>query len=441
MNEVYNFINQLKINNSVVILAISGGPDSMFLLNLMLKLRDKLNLTLVVAHVHHNIRKESDYEAEKVKEYCDNNNIIFEMMKIENYPDNKFSEEVARNIRYNFFDKLINKYNSDILFTAHHGDDLIETVLMRISRGSTLKGYAGFERISCDRGYKIARPLVFLTKDYINDYLIKNNIWFAVDMSNKNQTYTRNRYRNNILPVLKDENINIHSKIIDFSDKLLLANEYINKQMLKYKYIINQNEIDIIEFNKLDKILKIYLLEHYLKKIYKENIKLISNTHIEIILNQLSKSKNTKINLPMSKIGLLEYNKFKIINCKKQKEYEYIFNDEIILPNGNRIIKDNDTKLTSNYVIHLNSREIKLPFHVRTRKKGDFMYVKNMLGKKKINDIFIDSKISKELRDEYPIVTDDTGEIIWIPGIKKSHLDRKKEEKYDIILKYTYEEA
>ena len=118
------------------------------------------------------------------------------------------------------------------------------------------------------------------------------------------------------------------------------------------------------------------------------------------------------------------------------KEYEYEFTDYIKLPNNRIISIDNDTKLTNNFVIHLNSSEVKLPFIARTRKNGDYMIVKNMVGRKKINDIFIDSKISKTLRDEYPIVTDSTGQIIWIPGIKKSHLDRKKEEKYDIILKY-----
>ena len=81
------------------------------------------------------------------------------MMKIEKYPGNKFNEESARKLRYDFFDSLILKYNADTLFTAHHGDDQIETILMRLTRGSSLKGYAGIENISMDRGYKIVRPL------------------------------------------------------------------------------------------------------------------------------------------------------------------------------------------------------------------------------------------------------------------------------------------
>ena len=179
MNDVLDFINNLNINNKNVVVACSGGPDSMFLLDILIKLKDKLNINIVVAHVHHNLRKESDEEAIELEKFCKANNVTFEMMKIEEYPNNKFSEESARKIRYEFFDKVAEKYNADTLFTAHHGDDLTETILMRITRGSSLKGYAGFERITYDRGYKIARPLVFLTKEEIEEYLNKSGIWYA----------------------------------------------------------------------------------------------------------------------------------------------------------------------------------------------------------------------------------------------------------------------
>ena len=437
MDLVQKFIYELNIENKTIVAAISGGPDSMYLLDVLINLRDKLNINIVVAHVHHNLRKESDYEAIKVKEFCDNNNLIFEMKKIEEYPNNKFSEESARKIRYEFFDEVIQKYNSDILFTAHHGDDLIETILMRLTRGSSLKGYAGFERITNDRGYKIARPLIFLTKSEIEKYLDEKGIWYAVDMSNKNDNYTRNRYRKYILPELKKENKNVNKKFIEFNEKLTLTDQYLKKESDKvYEIIVINNEINIDKFNNLDKILKIYILERYLKETYKEDIIDINNKHIEIIIESLSNNKSIKLDLPYNKIGLIEYNKFKIINNIEKVSYDYIFNDSIKLPNGRKILVDNNTDLTSNYVIHLNSKEVKLPFHVRTRKDGDYMIVKNMTGRKKINDIFTDSKVSKELRDSYPIVLDDNGEIIWIPGIKKSHLDRKKEQKYDIILKY-----
>ena len=223
MEDVLNFINNLNIKNETVIAAISGGPDSMMLLDILLQLRNKLNINIVVAHIHHNLRKESDEEAIMVENYCKNNNLIFEFKKINKYPDNKFSEVAARKLRYEFFDSLIKKYNSKYLFTAHHGDDLIETVLMRISRGSSLKGYAGFEIINKDRGYNIVRPLVYLTKKDIEEYLDKKHIEYAVDKTNKSNKYTRNRYRNNILPVLKNEYHDVHLKYVELNNRLLLA--------------------------------------------------------------------------------------------------------------------------------------------------------------------------------------------------------------------------
>ncbi|MBQ9072812.1 MAG: tRNA lysidine(34) synthetase TilS [Bacilli bacterium] len=437
MNNVYKFIENLKINNQCIVVAVSGGPDSMFLLDTLIKSRDKLNLKIVVAHVNHNIRPESYNEAIEVEKYCKNNNLIFESYKIEKYPDDKFSEEAARKIRYEFFEKVINKYNSDILFTAHHGDDLIETVLMRLTRGSSIKGYAGFESVSKDRGYKVAKPLIFMTKEEIVNYLDENNIWYAIDMSNTKDDYTRNRYRKYILPELKKENKDVHNKFLEYNQKLLMADEYLKKVAADfYNKNVVDNKINIHKFNELDKIIKVYVLEKYLKGIYLNNIGKINNTHIDIIINLLSNSNNSIIDLPLNKKGIIEYNNFRIIDNKYVDNYEYIFTNSVELPNGKKIYVDNFTKDGSNYVIHINSEEIKLPFHVRTRKDGDLMCIKNMNGSKKVNDIFTDFKLSKELRDSYPIVTDDSGEIIWIPGIKKSHLDRKKEQKYDIILKY-----
>lgn len=436
MEHVYEFIRKLNIDNKCIVAAISGGPDSMMLLDILLSLREKSNIDIVVAHVHHNLRKESDEEALKLKQFCDNHNVTFEMMKIEEYPDNKFSEESARKIRYEFFDKVVKKYKSDILFTAHHGDDLIETILMRIVRGSSIKGYAGFETISNDRGYIIARPLVYLTKNKIEEYLNKKNIWYAKDMSNDSDKYTRNRYRKYILPELKKENNDVHYKFLELNHKLLLADDYLKRiaHTLYLDIVINQ-EIDINKFNKLDRILKIYILEEYLKNIYSGNIIDISYKHINIILDIMGKN-NSIVDLPHNKKGKVEYNKFKVIEDEEISSYEYVFYDKVILPDGKVIEIDNSTTLTSNFVIHLNSNDIKLPFHVRTRKPGDRICVKNMLGTKKVNDIFTDSKIPSRLRETYPIVTDDTGKIIWIPGIKKSNFDMKKDKKYDIILKY-----
>ena len=122
---------------------ISGGPDSMALLHVLQLVKKDIDIRIICAHVNHNQRDESDEEEKYVKKYCKMNDIIFECIKINQWGDDNFENE-ARSRRYKFFEELIENYNAKFLMTAHHADDLIETILMRIVRGSTLKGYSGF---------------------------------------------------------------------------------------------------------------------------------------------------------------------------------------------------------------------------------------------------------------------------------------------------------
>ena len=144
MNEVINDIKKEIKDNYSLIVATSGGPDSMCLLNLLLNLKKEKNLKLVCAHVNHNLRDESKEEAKMVKDFCTGNNITYEHYEIKEYNGN--TEDYARKQRYSFFEKLIKKYQAKYLLTAHHGDDLMETILMRLARGTNLDGFKGFKK-------------------------------------------------------------------------------------------------------------------------------------------------------------------------------------------------------------------------------------------------------------------------------------------------------
>ena len=180
MDNVLKVIKNLNIRDEYVILACSYGPDSMVLLDILIK----ENINVVVAHVNHKLRKESEEEKLLLEKYCKDNNLIFELFEIDNYPKGNF-EMNARNLRYDFFEKILKKYNSKYLFTAHHGDDLVETVLMRLTRGSSFKGYAGFNILSKKRDYRLVRPLIYLTKENILDYANNNNISYAIDHTDR----------------------------------------------------------------------------------------------------------------------------------------------------------------------------------------------------------------------------------------------------------------
>ena len=148
MNDVLDDIKK-QVKQDTVVVATSGGPDSMCILNL-LKQNTKLNI--ICAHVNHKLREESEIEAKMVKDYCTSNNITYEYYEITNYKGN--TENYAREKRYKFFEKILKKYNSKYLLTAHHGDDLIETILMRIIRGN-LDNLVGFKKITKRDNYYI----------------------------------------------------------------------------------------------------------------------------------------------------------------------------------------------------------------------------------------------------------------------------------------------
>ncbi len=432
-------VNSIKIsNNDIIVIGNSGGPDSMFLLTALLKLREKYNLKLVCAHVNHNVREESDSEQVFLLNYCNDHNIVFETMKIENYGDDNFHNQ-ARNIRYNFFEDLVKKYDAKYLMTAHHGDDLIETILMRIVRGSTLKGYSGFDKVVDNGFYKVVRPLIFLTKDYIKEYDDKNGIPYVIDKSNFKEKYTRNRYRLKILPFLKEEDKNVHEKFLKYSETLEEYDRFINNEIKKtINKVYKDNIIDINKYMELDRLLQRKIVEYILEDIYKEDLMIINDKHVNLIIDLIySKKSNSSICLPHNIEVSKNYNNISFSKeVKEVIDYNIELTNVTKLPNNHILKIVNEEESNNNYVCRIDCDEIKLPLYVRTRKLGDKMNLKKINGSKKIKDIFIDCKVSINERDKWPIVVDSEDRIIWIPGIKKSKYTKLKSEKYDIIIKY-----
>lgn len=423
----------------IIVVGCSSGPDSMALIDMLLKIKNKYTLSLIVAHVNHNIRKESYDEAIYMREYCEENNLIFETMTIEEYGDDNFHNE-ARNIRYSFFEGLIRKYGANYLMTAHHGDDLIETILMRIVRGSNLNGYSGFKKIVDMDYYKIVRPLINYTKEELEIYNKVNNVKFFVDSSNSKDDYTRNRYRKYILPFLKAEENNVHLKFQRFSETLDDATKFINKEREKaMDRVLLADSIVIDKFREEDLFLQKEILYYLLSEFYHDDLILLNNKHIDLILGLIySNRSNSFINLPNDVVAKKSYNMLELKRVTSEiTSYEIEFNEYVTLPNNHIITKVDDCSDNSNNICRLNSREITLPLIVRTRRFGDRIMIKGLNGSKKIKDIFIDKKIRLDERDSWPIVLDSKNRVVWIPGVKKSKFDKKKSEEYDIILKYS----
>ena len=323
--------------------------------------------------------------------------------------------------------------------TAHHGDDLIETILMRIVRGSTLKGYSGFSRIVQKDNYTLVRPLITVTKAELEDFDKRNNIWYAIDSSNNEDHYTRNRYRHNVLPFLKKEEPNVHKKFLKYSKTLLENNEFIENEANKYfNKVFNNGNLNIDKFIQLEKVLQSKIIYNILEKIYGDDLFVICDAHVELIFNLINSNRsNSIVHLPNNLIVIKSYNEIIFTYDEEQTdEYEIEISNVVSLPNGKIIEKITDCTDTSNNTIRLNSADLTLPLYVRNKRNGDKIEVKGMNGTKKISDIFIDEKIKPSQRSSWPVVLDSKDNIIWLPGLKKSKFDKKISQEYDIILRY-----
>ena len=435
-----NIEDNFKFNiGDTIVIGCSSGPDSMALVDMLLKVREIYQLQLIIAHVNHNVRSESYDEAIYMKEYCEKNNLLYETMTIEEYGDDNIHNE-ARAIRYNFFETLINKYEANYLMTAHHGDDLIETILMRMVRGSNLNGYSGFKEVVEMENYKIVRPLIRYTKEELEQYDRDNNVKYFVDSSNDKDKYTRNRYRKYLMPFLKEEDSNVHHKFLKFSEELSDASRFIDKERDKaLDRCLNNNVINLDKFVNEDKFIQKEILYYLLSEFYQDDLILVNDKHINLVLNLIySNRANSFVNLPNEVVANKSYN---MLELKRETleitSYEIEFNNYVLLPDNHIIERVTDTDDNSNNVCRLNSSDITLPLIIRTRKIGDRMMIKGLDGSKKVKDIFIDKKIKMDKRDSWPIVVDSKGKIVWIPGIKKSIFDKKKVDSYDIVLKYS----
>ena len=440
MKEIYKYLDkEIKLsNNDVIVIGCSGGPDSMALMNILMNIRSTKELLLVCAHVNHNVRAESKEEEAFLQNYCNENNIIFESMTIEKYGEDNFHNE-ARKIRYQFFEELIKKYNAKYLMTAHHGDDLMETILMRIVRGSTLKGYAGFEKKVVKENYILIRPLIFVTKEEIETYNKDNNIPFVIDKSNFKDKYTRNRYRKEVLPFLKQEDPFVHNKFLKFSDTLIEYNEYINNVLEKeINKICDETTINIPLFLENELLIQKKIIFYVLEKIYHDDLNQINMTHVLSIIKLIKSNRpNANVSLPLNYKAVRIYDKLEIVKeISYINEYEIEVDEIVELPNGKIIKVIDNAEKNDNNICRLLSKEINMPLYVRTRKLGDKMALKNISGKQKVKNIFIDKKIPVSKRDEWPIVVDSKDNVLWIPGIKKSKFTKQKNESYDIILEY-----
>lgn len=406
------------IKDEKIIIACSTGSDSMCLLNLVTKALKKEQI--IIAHVNHNIRTQSQQEEEFIKTYAKQNTLQIETIKLE--PIQQNFEATARTKRYEFFLNAAAKHQAKYILLAHHADDNLETIIMRLLKGSSLKGYAGIEETTFFKNTILFRPLLKISKSKILEYVNNNNITYFDDYTNYQDMHLRNRIRKYITPLLLEENPNLYDAITYFSKTILGADELLEQEItlfikqyvtyekdttiLKYKYLLSKNDFLINQI--LFRILKPYSLSRYM---------------IEEIIKILKAKKNkiiTTINQSLTIIK--EYDSLIITSVDTSLSHFYLrIQEEGIydLPNDSKIIvnKNNCYFLTGTSKICYNI--LGLPIIIRNRLDGDVIKRKNKNKEyhQKVNDILTNRKISYLQRINTLVITTPSDEVIGILGL------------------------
>ena len=241
--------NHIDLENKKLSIAVSTGIDSSVLLDMFLKLQKEINFTLIVCHVNHHKRKQSEEEENYIKKYTEEKGIKLYIKDLF-FDNNQNFQEEARNRRYEFFDEVMEKEQADYLVLAHHADDNIETILMRILRGSSLTGYAGIKEISQRKNYLVLRPLLRSSREMISLYQKENNIKYYEDESNSKTDYLRNKLRIEVIPKLKEIMPNLDEKMNEFSEKVLMGSTIVNEKRDEFihTFVKNDNNNIVINF-------------------------------------------------------------------------------------------------------------------------------------------------------------------------------------------------
>lgn len=315
-------------NGDNIVIGVSGGPDSMALLNMLIFLKNnkKIDFDIFVAHINHGIRIEAEEETKYVEEFCKKNNIecFIKREKVENLAKEQKigTEEAGRKLRYSFFDEVAKKVNANKIATAHNANDNAETVLMNLIRGT---GTSGLKGIEAKRDNKFIRPLIEITRKEIEEYIEENKIEAKIDKSNSENIYTRNKVRNILIPLIEDEfNPNIITSLNRMSKIIKEENEYLSKQVEKIynevviaeylgnKQLDNENVIllDLKKFNNQDTVIKNRLVLYTINKLFgtSKNIEMI---HISDIIKLCENNIGNKYLVPNKKVKVM-VNKGKI---------------------------------------------------------------------------------------------------------------------------------
>lgn len=424
--------NRMIESGDTVIVGVSGGADSLCLLHVLNTLKNELNIKVFAAHLNHQFRGiEADLDAEFVEQICTAWGIphVIRSFDVSAYAKEKglSSEEAGREIRYKLFDEVKEIVKGNKIAVAQNLNDNVETILMRLIRGTGLEGLKGIDAVRDD----IIRPLLDQDRQSIEEYCRQNNLEPRIDKTNLQPIYLRNKIRLELIPYLKQRfNPNINDAVIRLGQVVREENNYLEQQTLELLKDLGEIREDGIAI-KTESLKQLHPAMQ--KRLLRKAVESVANTlngfeykHFQGIIDLLDKSTRATIELPKDLKAYISYENLiickKIENTDKKCYYKlkYDYDNFIVEINEMLSVKlissEELTSVPKSFnTIYIDADKIKHDLVIRNREQGDVFSPIGMKGSKKLKDYFIDKKIPREKRDQVLLLADGN-EIVWILG-------------------------
>ncbi len=432
LSQFNSFIYQADIKiqpTNRVLLAVSGGVDSMVMVDLFAK----SDIDFGIAHCNFQLRgAESDSDQQLVTDYGLKNDVFVFVEKFETKQYAKTqgisTQMAARDLRYSWFEKIRTTHNYDYIATAHHQDDNLETILLNLTRGTGLAGLHGI----ATRNNHVIRPMLFTNRQKIEVYALKNNIAWREDSSNNSTDYKRNKLRKSVLPILKEINPKVESAVYEMSRRIAATEHIIDQYFEQQVLHIDCQNISIKLLSSEPEPTE--LLNYILKKqgfSYGQCVAIWQNRDCETGKQYLSETHlltKDRDCFVLSPVNKKLFGEFIIENFDKKATYP-ILNGELVFEqtDGNINLATDQTSVI------VDADTLVFPLTVRPWQAGDWFCPLGMAGKrKKISDLLIDHKIPRNNKAEVLVIVSDH-KIVWVVGLRLDERFRVCENSIDFI--------
>lgn len=430
-----------------IVVAVSGGVDSVVLLDVLNKLSEEYHWQLIVAHLNHGFRgAEADADAQLVEQLADSYQLesFIEKISVPHYimETKQSPQEAARNVRYEFLERVRQKTKATAIAVGQNANDQAETILINLLRGG---GVSGLKGIPVKRD-EIVRPLLGIKREEIEYWAKMNSLSFCFDSSNANTVYLRNKIRLKLIPHLEEtynpmlvNNLNKTAAVLAAEDQYLTE-----KTAEKLAQIVVKNDqqlkLDLTLWAKEDIAIQRRIIRAVYDQLASESNCTLGFDHVEQVIHWAKEGKTGGLVALPGKVTVRKEYSYLIftvddVNNRDKTKFSQLWQKAILVNvPGETIVEQLGITVKTEVVEHMSSGKIpssnneqifldgsKLfgkDIYIRSRRPGDRFSPKGMKGTKKLKDFFIDEKIPSHLRGKIPLLTTGKGEIIWVMGYR-----------------------